>query len=71
MSRQDRFEQQKPCYDGVQQKTINFILCLTIGITGGFKQGSNQGKDDLWIEAPASLIGACNYLLFGGSNAGM
>lgn len=68
MARQDKYEQRKPCYDRVQQKTINFILCLTWGVTGGLRQGQGQ-SEDRWENAPLSLIGAFNYLLFGGTES--
>ena len=64
--RQDMYDYQKPCYDKVEQRTINFILTLMIGRSGGLRQGAGQGDVDPWAGAPDSLVSALNYLLFEG-----
>ncbi len=64
MARQDRYDRQRPVYDGkIEPKTISFILALMFGAPS-FEQGSMQSLDP-WIDMPESLTGALNYLLFG------
>ena len=56
---------QKPVYDWVQPKTVNFLVCLLTGISGGLSQGSNG--PDMWLP-PNSTMKAINYMMFGGPN---
>ena len=65
--RQDAEHWAKPAYDHVEPRTIHFILTLTIGVSS-LRQGAQQAFDP-WEDAPASLMGALDYLLFGGVNA--